>query len=79
MAASREMLAAAVGHGRSRMLRARNAEGKLTFLGARLCDPCEDRTEADEASSVMVNPDAGVLRWSEWVRPGKSAHGSRQR
>jgi hypothetical protein len=32
--------------------------GIFTFLGARLWDPCEERTE--EASSVMMRPGAGV-------------------
>jgi hypothetical protein len=35
-------------------MRAWTAEGMLTFLGVRLWDPCDDRIEAEVASSVMV-------------------------
>lgn len=59
-------------------LRARNASGMLTFLGVRRWDPCEDRIEAEEASSVMVGGLVGVLRESEWVRRGEGARGHRQ-
>lgn len=50
----------------------------LTFLGVRRWDPCEDRIEAEEASSVMVGGLVGVLRESEWVRRGEGARGHRQ-
>jgi hypothetical protein len=46
-------------------MRARNVEGLLTFLGVRRWDPCEDRIEPAGASSAMVDPGVGVLRWSE--------------
>lgn len=47
----------------------------LTFLGVRRWDPCDDRIEAEEASSVMMGAWVGVLRESEWVRRGEGARG----
>lgn len=55
----------------------RRTDERLTFLGARRDDPCEERT--DEASSVMAGGVQAALRVCEWGRAGQTVASSTRR
>lgn len=48
----------------------RNAGERLTFLGARRDEPCEERT--DELSSVMAGVVQAVLQRQAWMWSGRA-------